>query len=888
MKEGYNYLGISLIVLLIALHLSWAFYEPAFTIIEPDSAGMFGWSLVCGDFDTDGANELVIGAPVASSLDGKVYVYDLSDISMPTGVINAPTNRAQIGISLSKLDFDGDGFIDLAVGSNGAYSTGAVFIYCGGPEFDNNPDFILKGENPVDNFGFSIVSLKDINSDGKDELAVGALYADITGYRSGAVYVFLGGDTLPHTTLAPPDSLEDFGACLASCDFDDDGLFDLAVGAPEAAAWLTKPGSIFLYKASSLVEGDANFWKQFSGELVSSSFGNAIAPLIDNTGADKLIVGAYNFCLDDSCTGRIYILDSSGVIWSFTGECGNAQVGSSVSTIDDFLLNGYYDWSISANGCPDDSCEDSRVIIFSGGPNFPEHPFLILCDTSTNFGWAMLSLPNFIGDPAPEIAIGAPNYAGRGKVLIYPGIWSPNTIYAEIIRPLPHWFVADSVPVISFLIRSLVEVDWSSAICLIGEDTVPISHSGDTLFITSAEPFHDGDTVRVCLTELTSIWNDPFDGPVCTEFFIDLKPPEIIGTIPPPGEQIHFIPQGIAWLIKENGSLDTASISVEINGAPVRTHSIRYGTYWLLWCQDTFPDDNILYVELSNIKDLPDMGLSNETGNWLSTYNIGRTWIAEIEASTHGKLPQKLTLGQFDGTTDGIDMNYDILFFPNIQRTMVAFTRSGTLLKRDFEPENYVTSWHIVNMETCSVALRWKPDEFPDGAVYINRLPMHRDSITHIAPDDTLEIVADFTGANFFATPFEEGWNLLGYCNPEYCNSVHLWCQIAEMPPICLINSVFQLSQTIPEGYGFWVFAHTKGINGTWIHTKDTISVNLVPGWNIIAPFNNARLEASPPMMLPEMWGWNGSMFYFEDTTKLGNGYYIFSLDSTKLLIIDE
>jgi hypothetical protein len=124
----------------------------------------------------------------------------------------------RVGASLARGDFDGDGYQDLAIGAPGeapgsSPKSGAVFLYKG---MDNGlkPWAVLTqstlGMNEAgDEFGASLAS-GDFNADGYEDLAIGSpgeIPHGSTGAKSGYVFVFKG--TL--TGLRPWKGLDQAG-----------------------------------------------------------------------------------------------------------------------------------------------------------------------------------------------------------------------------------------------------------------------------------------------------------------------------------------------------------------------------------------------------------------------------------------------------------------------------------------------------------------------------------------------------------------------------------------------------------------------------------------------------------------------------------------------------
>ncbi len=144
----------------------------------------FGAALVVGDFDCDGLDDLVVGAPQAIGGSGFVVRYFGVDLEfgerLDIGDMSAlsPAPNDAFGVALAARDFDGDGLDDLAIGAPGRDGArGVVFVR----------------------------------------------FADDSA-------VMLTQDTLNWTVAQVGDH---FGAALAAHDFDADGHADLVVAAPD-------------------------------------------------------------------------------------------------------------------------------------------------------------------------------------------------------------------------------------------------------------------------------------------------------------------------------------------------------------------------------------------------------------------------------------------------------------------------------------------------------------------------------------------------------------------------------------------------------------------------------------------------------------------------------
>ena len=169
-----------------------------------------------------------------------------------------------------------------------------------------------------DNFGSSIVDIGDLNSDGVNDLAVGAHLDDEGGGARGAVHImFMNTDGTvdetveinSSTTNGPTLSNSDFfGRSVANIgDLDGDGVNDLAVGADKDNAGGANRGTIHIIHMNT--DGSVDSTVEINNETTNGPsmkdqdfFGFAVANIgdLDGNGINDLAVGAYG---DDGGAG---------------------------------------------------------------------------------------------------------------------------------------------------------------------------------------------------------------------------------------------------------------------------------------------------------------------------------------------------------------------------------------------------------------------------------------------------------------------------------------------------------------------------------------------------------------------------------------------------------
>lgn len=312
-------------------------------------------------------------------------------------------------------------------------------------------------------FGYDMAPIGDLNGDGVNDIAVGAIYDDDGGVDRGAVYILFMTSTgtvgsyqkISSTQGGFQGVLVDesyFGSSMANLgDMNGDGVQDLAVGATgdddggtyAGAVWIlfmNSDGTVNGFQKISALSGSFNAgledWDRFGIGL--DSIGD-----LNNDGVTDIAVGA--FWDDDGGLdrGAVYIiyLNSNGTVQSFqkisqatpgfTGDLSDgASFGWAVSYMGDVNGDGNIEILVGAQRDNVSGFEEGSVWVISitnAGSivqtteiSVGTSPVLANAVTGgSRFGSSVTLVHDLWCDNAPDIAVGLQGYGANAEGAVF-------------------------------------------------------------------------------------------------------------------------------------------------------------------------------------------------------------------------------------------------------------------------------------------------------------------------------------------------------------------------------------------------------------------------------------------------------------------------------------
>lgn len=275
------------------------------TIYAPVFGDPRSWSVAgVPDLDGDAKGDLAIGVPGQHAPGGRVHLYSVASGAW-RGALQPPVSAAGLSFGASVAgvsDMNGDGRGDVLVGATFPVATalppqsGRVVLMSGATGATLRI-FTPAAATADPSFGRRVLSIPDVNSDGKADVVVGAhgsvhIYSGATGARIRTIT----GPAFPAPLVTESPV---FGHSIASVpDVNADGVADLVISNPTVdvdfgpmlPAFAPEAGAVFVYSGKT-----GQLLRTILGPpLGGGRFGFSVAGLPDLTGDGRgdLFIGA--------------------------------------------------------------------------------------------------------------------------------------------------------------------------------------------------------------------------------------------------------------------------------------------------------------------------------------------------------------------------------------------------------------------------------------------------------------------------------------------------------------------------------------------------------------------------------------------------------------------
>lgn len=460
-------------VFLITIFMSLGFYVFKVEAADPDiqevwtSSGdnqaeaIFGVPFEsAGDVNGDGYDDLIVGAYLFDTdvVDaGRAYLYlgGVNGLSTDPVWTSSGDNHEEdfFGSEVSAVgDINNDGYDDVAIGAYSTNSRGKVFLFLGDSSgLSATPIWTSSGDDQVNAFfGFSISGAGDTNSDGYDDVIIGA-YGNDTFV--GKVFLYLGSSSglsvVPAwTSSGDVQEGASFGIQVGSAgDVNNDGYNDVLVGAPGYVLneSVLGAGKAYLYLGSSSGLAIMPSWISSGDNQADANFGERLSAAgdVNKDGYDDFLVSAFVYDTIYEDAGRVYLYlggatVSSIPVWTSNGDNqANAEYGRSISSLD-INADGYSD--VLVGSLATDNTGKSYLYL-GNSAGLLTVPFWTSSgenQVGANFGRWVSGLGDFNGDGFDGFAVSAPQFdtanANAGKLYVYA---NQNNIFEEniVLRP---------------------------------------------------------------------------------------------------------------------------------------------------------------------------------------------------------------------------------------------------------------------------------------------------------------------------------------------------------------------------------------------------------------------------------------------------------------------
>jgi hypothetical protein len=464
----------------------------------------------------------------------KLSTVNVSSIGM---VVTTSQNGDDFGRFVDLADCNNDGKADLIIGAPRAVAEKGIVaaIYgstslTGSLKIENlqspSKGFAVTGGSTSSRAGFGVSAGKDVNNDGRPDLAIGA---PLYNSRQGRLFIVFGNTALSDATLQSPmttdpgvvitgaNTGDDFGITFSiNGDLSSDGVNDILIGAP---SYSSSRGRVYLLSGSSALSDISNIGSLSSAAVTTidgassgDSFGNLvlITPDINGDGKADMLIQSYHA---NSDRGIVYLIYGTGNPASLSSSTppysgkGITITGESVGdnccvfSASDIDGDGFADMLL---GAEDHDSHSGKVYLLWGSAQLPNITFfgfpgsptvgLVIYSSGSSYAFgASVSIGGDLnGDDQPDLLIGSPGWnSNTGGAFLIQGVtrttWSP--ILANELSSTSSAFVPAGI-----FYQGIVQGDNTGTSVKIGGD---VNNDGIDDLIIGMESLNSGEVYLV-------------------------------------------------------------------------------------------------------------------------------------------------------------------------------------------------------------------------------------------------------------------------------------------------------------------------------------------------------------------------------------------------------
>ena len=382
--------------------------------------------MLLADVNHDGFDDLLVSTPNADLVEmednGRVNVYYGSSVglsALPDLILAGENDGARYGAGMDIGDFNGDGMVDLAIGSPGWAPTGdplarhgLVHVFLGNQSgLSASPWSNLTGSEN-ESLGSTLATLQQPS--GGDVLAATARNFSVVVSDSqtdqGKVNLYFGNSTglFPLRNVTQTQGGDLFGRSLEGCDVNNDGYDELIVGNTGSYQNTLSYSSVeYFFGSSSGYNGSADH--TLSSLLQGRLFGLSVTCVgdVNGDGFDEHIITEPLNGTETFGAGSLWLFEGTDqplpgeADWRFSPSVPNARIGESIVAAGDINADGYDDVYVSSRM----GSSSGRVEIFLGSATglSDDRQLLAEGNSSERLGLLLASNGDVNGDGLSEL-----------------------------------------------------------------------------------------------------------------------------------------------------------------------------------------------------------------------------------------------------------------------------------------------------------------------------------------------------------------------------------------------------------------------------------------------------------------------------------------------------